>query len=218
MPASQVYERLWELFENGDWRAISDLFTEDISNDDRRRVVNAGIEYGRDIQLENMRRLADIGATISTRVIATRGDRLILNRFRSTNSDLRLGEFDTQMLTIIETDVDNRIAAGALFELGRRTTPRSPNSTRVMLAGEAAPYADTWSAITEGYAAMNRRELPVVSTRTWVDIDHRRVTACRSRRSVSRTSARPGKIRQRYPRSTSKLYIGLLRPEESFLT
>ena len=33
------------------------------SHDDRRRVVNAGIERGRDVQLANLRRLADIGVT-----------------------------------------------------------------------------------------------------------------------------------------------------------
>ncbi len=32
-----------------------------LSNDDRRRVVNAGIERGRDMQMANLRRLADIG-------------------------------------------------------------------------------------------------------------------------------------------------------------
>ena len=172
--ASQVYERLWNLFATGEWRAVTDLFTEDISNDDRRRVVNAGIEYGRDIQLENLRRLADIGATISAKVVATRGDRLILNRFRTTNSDLRLSEFDSEMLTIIETNVDGRIAAGALFDPDNIDAAFAELDARY-LAGEAAPHSRTWRVITEAYAGMTRGELPP-TTADLVNIDHRHGT------------------------------------------
>nr|WP_123025282.1 BTAD domain-containing putative transcriptional regulator [Mycolicibacterium stellerae] len=172
--ASQVYKRLWNLFETGDWRAVPDVFTEDIANDDRRRVVNAGVEHGRDIQLENLRRLADIGAAISTNVIATRGDRLILTRFRSTNSDLRIGEFDSEMLTIIETDVDNRITAGALFEPDDLEAAFAELDERY-LAGEAAPHANLWSVIIGTYTGMTRGELPT-TTPNLVNIDHRHVT------------------------------------------
>ena len=172
--ASRVYERLWHLFETGDWRAVADIFTEDLANDDRRRIVNAGIEYGRDIQLKNLRRLADIGGTISTKVISTRGDRLILNRFRTTNSDLRLSEFDSEMLTIIETDVEDRIAAGALFDPDNIDAAFAELDERY-LAGEAAPHARTWRVITQAYAGMTRGELPP-TTADLVNIDHRHVT------------------------------------------
>ena len=44
------------------------------------------------------------------------------------------------------------------------------------LAGEAAAHSRTWSVIMQGYAALNRRELPP-TTPDWVNIDHRRGTA-----------------------------------------
>ncbi len=176
--ASQAYKRLWKLFETGDWRAIEDMFTGDISNDDRRRVVNAGIEHGRDIQLGNLRRLADIGATVSTRVVATRGDRLILNRMRTTNSDLRLGEFDSEMLTVIETDFDNRIVGGALFDPDDFDAAFAELDSRY-LAGEAAPHALTWRAITGAYAALDRHEMPP-TTPDWVNIDRQRLAMMES--------------------------------------
>ena len=44
------------------------------------------------------------------------------------------------------------------------------------LAGEAAAYSHTWSVIAEGYAAINRHELPP-TTPDWVNIDHRRRAA-----------------------------------------
>ena len=43
------------------------------------------------------------------------------------------------------------------------------------LAGEAATYAHTWSAITSANAAFNRREM-FATTSDWVNIDHRRLT------------------------------------------
>ena len=117
--ASQVYERLWTYFKADDWRAVAELFAGNIANDDRRRVVNAGIEHGRDVQVANLRRLADIGANIVSSVLATRGERLILNRIRTSNSDLRLGEFDSEMLNVIETDFNDRIVAGVAIRRRR---------------------------------------------------------------------------------------------------
>ena len=43
------------------------------------------------------------------------------------------------------------------------------------LAGEAATYAHTWSAIMSANAAFNRREM-FATTADWVNIDHRRLT------------------------------------------
>ena len=43
------------------------------------------------------------------------------------------------------------------------------------LAGEAATYANTWSAIMSANAAFNRREM-FATTADWVNIDHRRLT------------------------------------------
>ena len=40
------------------------------------------------------------------------------------------------------------------------------------LAGEAAPYARTWSVIAGGFASLNRREMPDTTT-DFADIDHR---------------------------------------------
>ena len=51
-------------------------------SDDRRRVTGAGTRRGRDADIENMRVVTDLGANITTDVIATRGDRLALTRTR----------------------------------------------------------------------------------------------------------------------------------------
>ena len=128
---SQVYERLWTHFKAGDWRAVAELFTDDISHDDRRRVVNAGVRTRPGCcNWRTCGRLADIGADVSSSILATRGERLVLNTVRTSNSDLRPGEFDTEMLNIIETDSDGRIVAG-VRSTPTTSMPRSPSSTPV---------------------------------------------------------------------------------------
>ena len=78
------------------------------------------------------------------------------------------------MLTIIETDVDDRIAAGALFDPDDIDAAFAELDARY-LAGEAAPHSRTWQVITQAYAGMTRGELPP-TTADLVNIDHRHVT------------------------------------------
>jgi class 3 adenylate cyclase len=173
--ASQVYEGFWISYEARDWGAIAEMLADDISTDDRRRVVNAGIQRGRDGQLADIRSLADIGANITWSVVATRGQRLVLSRLASTNRDLQRGEFGAEMLSIIEIDSDYRIVAGVLLDTDDIDAAFEELETRY-LAGEAAAHAHTWSLTTQAYAAFNRRELPA-TTPDWVNTDNRRGTA-----------------------------------------
>ena len=170
--ASRVYERFWGHFAARDWDAMAELFAEDIHTDDRRRVVNAGVQHGRDVELANMRSLAEIAANITSTMIAIRGERLLLTRLYSSNRDLQHGEYGAEMLVIIEIDADNRIAVGVLFDLEDVDAAFEELDGRYV-AGEAAAHSKTWSVITGGNTALNRRELPPV-TPDCVSIDHRR--------------------------------------------
>ena len=49
--ASQVAERFLAHFAARDWDAMAEILADDISIDDRRRVVNAGIRHGRDAEI-----------------------------------------------------------------------------------------------------------------------------------------------------------------------
>ena len=79
------------------------------------------------------------------------------------------------MLSIIEIDADERIVALVVFDLDDFDAAIAELDARY-LAGEAAAHAHTWSVITDGYAALNRHELPA-TTPDSVSIDHRRGTA-----------------------------------------
>ena len=127
--ASQADERFQACFAARDWDAMAESMAEDIFDDDRRRVVGAGVRHGRDAEIANMRAVADVGITdITSTVIATRGERLALSRERFSGSDQRAEAFYTDVLGIVEINADDRIAVRVAFDPDD-STPLSRNST-----------------------------------------------------------------------------------------
>ena len=177
--ASQLGERQLAHFAARDWAAMTELLAEDTSTDDRRRVVNAGIQHGRDVDVATMRALADLGvAHIASTVIATRGERLALTRSRMSGRDQRPDAFYTEALSILEIDADNRGAAKVVFDPDDIDSAIKELDARY-LAGEAADYAHTWSVMMQACAALNTREI-FATTADFVDIDHRSLAAIES--------------------------------------
>ena len=174
--ASRANERSHAYFAARDWEAIAEIVADDISTDDRRRVVNAGLLHGRDASIESFRWAADLGVTHATSdPIATRGERLVLTRARYSHSDDQPQPFDVDLLHIVEINADERIGAVVIFDLEDFAAAFAELDARY-LAGEAAAHSRTWSVIMQGYASLNRRELPP-TTPDWVNIDHRRGTS-----------------------------------------
>lgn len=171
--ASKAYERFRTYFAARDWVAMAELLTADTSVDDHRRVVNAEIRRGREVEIANMRAFADIGVTTSTAtVIATRGERLVLCRTCISSAGHQSGGFHIEMLIIVETSADERIMARVAYDPDDIEAAFTELDARY-LAGEAAPHANTWSVITRAYAAVDRHELPP-TTPDWVNVDRRR--------------------------------------------
>ena len=173
--ASHVYQRFQASYAARDWTALADMTADDCYSDDRRRVVNGGV-IDRAAVIESFRSGATLSLTHATSdTIATRGVRLVLTRDRYWRGDENPKELVVEVLQIVEIDTEGRIAAlvtldpddidGALEALESR-----------YIAGEAAPYARTWSAVAGAYAGFNRREL-LATTPDWVNIDHRRGAA-----------------------------------------
>lgn len=174
--ASRAYERLWRYFAARDWAALADTLEQDISDDDRRRVVNSGLRRGRDALIANLRAVADLGTTnVTPVVIATRGERLALASVRLSSRDEPADAFYSEVIRVVEINSGQRIAAAVVFDIDNVEAAIAELDARY-LAGEAAPYADTWSAIAQGYGAFNRRE-GIATAPDWVNIDHRRAVA-----------------------------------------
>jgi hypothetical protein len=170
-----VIERFLACFAAHDWTALADTLTDEFCSDDRRRVVNAGIQDRNDL-IKSFRSAADLGVTHTTTVVtATRGDCLVLIRVRFWGPDEEPEAFLLKLLQIVETHSDQRIVALVSFDADDFDRAIAELDARY-LAGEAAPYSRTWSTITRAYAAINRHELPA-TTPDWVNIDHRRAAA-----------------------------------------
>ena len=145
-------DRFDACFAAHDWDAMAVLLTDDTSTDDRRRVVNAGIRQGRDVEIASMRSVADIGVTNATSVvIAVRGRRLALSRTRFSGRDQGPEAFLAEMIDIVEINADERIVARVAFDVDDIEAAFEELEARY-LAGEAAACSHTWSVITSAYA------------------------------------------------------------------
>jgi class 3 adenylate cyclase len=174
--AGRVFERFRKYFAARDWDAMAEILAEGMCNDDRRRVVGAGVLHGRDIDIAHMRAIADVGATtITSTVIATRGERLVVCRLVWTSEDQWPEAFQTEILGIVEIDADERIVARVSFDVDDIDAAYTELDARY-LAGEAAAHSHAWSVVARNYAAFNRHEFPS-TTPDWVTIDHRRATS-----------------------------------------
>jgi class 3 adenylate cyclase len=170
--ASQAYDRFCAFLVARDWDAMGEIVTDDVCNDDRRRVVSSGIQSGRDAQIANFRAISDVGVSqVESIAIATRGNRLALTRTRASTGGSGADDFSAEMLTVIEVTTDNRISARVTFDVDDSDAAFEELDTRY-LAGEAAAHARTWSVLVSGYASLNRHEVPSTTT-DFVSIDHR---------------------------------------------
>lgn len=170
--ASRVVERFRASFSARDWNTMAGMLADDLYNEDRRPVVDAGIRHGRDSLLQDMRSAADAGIpTLCSTDLATRGERLLLVRAESSY-EARPGAFYVENFAIAEIDADHRVTAQVVFGVDDVDAAFQELDKRYV-AGEAAAYASTWSVIANGYAALNRHEIPP-TTPDWVNMDHRR--------------------------------------------
>ena len=73
-------ERFQARFAPGNGLRIAEMLADDISSDDRRRVVGAGVRHGRDARWRTFGRSPNSGYDVTRSVIATRGSDLVLVR------------------------------------------------------------------------------------------------------------------------------------------
>ncbi|MFI5508307.1 BTAD domain-containing putative transcriptional regulator [Mycobacterium sp. NPDC051804] len=177
--ASRAVERYLAHFTTRNWDAMAGELAEDVVAQDHRRFVGAGTRLGSDLQIADMRASAEVGAEkMTSAVIATRGERIALSRVRAYNRDFSSDEFGAEMLGVVELGTDDRIAAIVVFDVDDIDAAFAELDVRY-LAGEAAPYAQTWSLVSKAYTALDRHELPA-TTPDWVNVDHRQISTIES--------------------------------------
>ncbi len=154
--ASQVAVRFLAHLVAGDWDAIAATLADHFTQDDRRRVVGAGVRHGRQAEIADLRAIADLSITnLTSTVVATRGERLALMRVRFSFRDQGPEAFLGELLGICEINADEQLVADVSFDLDDLDAAFEELDARY-LAGEAAAHARTWSVISRGNAAANR--------------------------------------------------------------
>ncbi|MCP3811848.1 hypothetical protein NLX62_05825, partial [Mycobacteriaceae bacterium Msp059] len=161
-----------EVAENN-WDTVTEMLAVDYSGEDRRQVVGSGTRQDREAAVASTRVVADLLFTVDALVmIATRGDRLVLSRARYSRREDKTDEYVVEVLGVVEIGADGRITALVTFDLDDIKAAFSELDARY-LAGEARAHARTWKVVTEGYVALNSREVTELAP-DWINIDHRR--------------------------------------------
>ncbi|OBI24527.1 BTAD domain-containing putative transcriptional regulator, partial [Mycobacterium sp. E2238] len=174
--ATRAGQRYLAFFAAGDWDAMATMLDDNLVYDDRRRVIGAGPQHSRDAQIADMRTVAGLWpATVVATVVATRGARLTLMRLRFADRDHGLDAFLTDVVGVLELNPDGLITSVVFFDTEDVGAAFEELDSRY-LKGEAATHSRAWSVIMDGYAALNRHELPA-TTPDFASVDHRRGTA-----------------------------------------
>ena len=189
--ASRLYERFKVCYAARDWSTVSEMLADDVLSEDRRHPINSGVRQGRDALIAEISALAEVGIDLTTEVVATRGERLVLSRIRTAGRDQGPDGFGSVDLDVLELGVDGRFVARIVFDVDDFDAAIAELDARY-LAGEAAAYGRTWSAISASYAAINRHELPL-TTPDCVNIDRRRETAMGVGDLIAYIGAGPGR-------------------------
>ena len=142
---------------------MAKILADDISADDRRRVVNAGIRHGRDAEIAKPaggRRPRDHEHDVRRHRDPWRAPRP--QSCRSSGRDQRPEAFHTEVLGVVEIDADNgsrhrRVRPRRLRRRHRGTRRPIPRRR------SGRPRAHMVGHRRRAYAALNRRELPATT-------------------------------------------------------
>jgi hypothetical protein len=182
--ATRAFERAFDALNLQDWESFAALFAPGFRGIDRRAMLRN--ELDRDEWLASYRPIVEMTSPRSTKeVLATRGDRLLLARYRWEGTDDLVGPSEIEYLLLIEVDGRGEHILVIMFDPDALDAAHAELDDRYA-AGEAAPYARTWEKWTQhtrAIAARDWEQLASVFVPDLVIEDHRPigVLAVRSR-------------------------------------
>ena len=128
--ASQIGERFVAYFAAGDWDAMATILADNFSNDDRRRLVGAGVTHGRDAQMATMRTIAEIFSTnVTTNVTAIRGRTLVTRTSYLLGSRRRTRRISCRVVRHRRDQRSTRRSRRSSCSISTTLRPPSPSST-----------------------------------------------------------------------------------------
>jgi tetratricopeptide (TPR) repeat protein len=173
--ASRAERQFVDAFNAKDWEAILATVAEQVDFDERRRLSRNRAERG--VWLDQLRVMFDLPESrFSTRLLATRGERLSLH-LHGFDAHVAEGGGPLAMEThpaLHEVDAHGRIVAILLFDADDQGAAYAELDRRYE-AGEAAAAAETLRAFREGFAERRWEDLLAVFAPGFVDRDHRSI-------------------------------------------
>jgi class 3 adenylate cyclase len=148
--------------ERRDWDALVARHAPGAVFDDRRPLVRTRVEG--EAYLAHLRFLFDARREISRRLLATRGERLELDRQLTTSAASHGGLAEFEMLCLNEVDATGRRVAVVAFDLDDLDAAYAELDTRYA-AGEGAPRARSLASIQRFETALAARD--------WADLTRR---------------------------------------------
>lgn len=150
--ATATLSRLQAACLGRDWVAAEHLYAQAALGHDRRAGIRT-ITEGPEAAVAELRFGIEMGVTrYDATTIATRGDRLALTRLWC-GSD-QSGSPAVELLYLVETNSAGSIETTVAFDLEDLDAAFAELDARYA-AGEAAPFAGTWTAIVDAYVRFN---------------------------------------------------------------
>lgn len=171
--ASRVEAQCYALFADDRPNDVGVYLAEGHLNEDRRKGLRRETT-GRAAALENILAIAALGANITYRPLALRGDRLCLSHIRFEARDMQPDAFSVETLELTDVDTNGLMVARVVFDPDDIDAAIAELDARY-LAGEAAPYAEIWQMVMDGADTLNRHEPGAMAERIVEFTDHRRI-------------------------------------------
>jgi hypothetical protein len=172
--ASRNLRRFEQRWHERDWEGVVALLGPGYRVSDRRSLV--GMELEGEEGLRSLRMTFDVASgRWSSELLATRGERLALFRRKFEGEVGAVGPFENPRLSLIETGADGRRVLQIHFDPDDLDTAYGELDARYA-AGEAAPWARTWSALGRLVTALNARDREELARTVAPDLvwrDHR---------------------------------------------
>ncbi|MEX2538614.1 MAG: nuclear transport factor 2 family protein [Actinomycetota bacterium] len=175
--AVRTGRRFHDLFDQRDWDGFGLLLTDESVYEDRRKGMQFTVR-GRDLRVENMKTIVDVGGTrISTSPLAIRGDLLSLHHMLLRDDDPE-NAFQVEILQLDEYVEDGRLAATLTFE---------PEDLDSALSELDERFAEAEGRGSAGTVRLAKRVIRALNTADWdllrstlsddfVLVDHRSIS------------------------------------------
>jgi class 3 adenylate cyclase/type II secretory pathway predicted ATPase ExeA len=167
----RLLDRMLELGLAGDWDAYAELFHPDVELIDARPLVGGLRHRGRAEVVAVDRGIVEVGVdSMEVDVLATRGDRLLLDR-RSYRGPWGR----TETVQVAELDEEGRLRCNVAFDPSQVNEAMEELNARYV-ASLPPPLAGTWRVLATANDALNRHDLDALRSTFTEDmavVDHR---------------------------------------------